>query len=690
MFWRDIPIVRILIPFVAGIVVGINFGSTWPWLVLLLSSTGLVAVILYSVKRIRRSRQWGRVFNVMLFFFFACLGLITLRQNTSILRPNHFGHQLDSATHATVVVKEPPVEKARSYKIEVRVEGLAARNTKPVEGRALLYLPKVQDVASIEYGDVLLIENRFDTIDPPMNPGQFNYKRYLSFHNIYHQAYLPEGSWEQVDEGRGSKFWSFLFGLRTKLLDFIETRFESPREKGVASALLLGYRDKLDDETIRAYSSTGAMHVLAVSGLHVGIIFLVLNYLLRFLNRHGGVKRLLKPALLLLGIWLYACITGLSPSVQRAAVMFSFIVLGNALGRHNNIYTSICASALFLLAYDPYLITEIGFLLSYSAVIGIVFIQPRLYRRLYFKNRLLDWAWAISCVSIAAQIATFPIGLLYFHQFPTFFLISNLLVIPAATVILYAGMLMFLVIPLAPVAKAIAFLLEKFIWLLNEGIAAIDALPMSLITGVHFTRLETVLLYGLVIFGLAFLVLRKRFHLQLALGSGVAIAASLFVGNWQSASQQLITVYHVPGHSAINLITANRSRIFGDSALLADADKMLFHIEHHLWELGVNKEQRIPNGLNTDLNSIGNKNVLRLTKPLPDKPGSDQIQVDIIVVSGSPWLEVERLQDFFDFERVVFDSSSPRWLTAKWQRKCEAIGIASHDVNSEGAYIQKL
>ena len=248
-------------------------------------------------------------------------------------------------------------------------------------------------------------------------------------------------------------------------------------------------KDELDFEVKQAYAAAGAMHVLAVSGLHVGIIFLILNTLLAILDT-SKKGRIVKAIILLISLWSYAMITGLSPSVLRAATMFSFVIMGTVLNRSSSIYNTLAASAFFILIINPNLLFEVGFQLSYVAVLGIVYLQPLIYKRIYTRWWLLDKVWAITAVSIAAQIATLPLTLFYFNQFPVYFMLSNLLVIPSAAVILILGILLFIASPIPFISESIGWVLNKFIEGLNFGIKEIEVLPNSLIEGLSINVLE--------------------------------------------------------------------------------------------------------------------------------------------------------------------------------------------------------
>lgn len=216
-------------------------------------------------------------------------------------------------------------------------------------------------------------------------------------------------------------------------------------EYSVAAAILLGYDDELPPELRQNYVTAGSMHVLCVSGLHVGIIFLVFSTILSFLDKYGAVFKILKFCILLLIMWTYAFIAGLAPSILRATIMISFIVIGKIIKRNGVIINSIAASAFVILAIEPEDLFNIGFQLSYAAVIGIVVLQRPIYNVFYIKNKILDKIWELTSVTLAAQFATAPFTIFYFNQFPLYFWLSNLFMTPLSTVVIIGGMIMLLV-----------------------------------------------------------------------------------------------------------------------------------------------------------------------------------------------------------------------------------------------------
>lgn len=698
-FWNKFPIIRALVPFLLGIILTINLQVYFPaagWIVLGCVGCGLALAFILD-KSAKRHFRWRAVNGAILSTLFFFSGVYLTNVKTDIHQPDFYGHSLAGKDVAVVKVIEEPVEKARSVKLEVAVEKLIDSNSiTETSGKAIIYLRKSNKSDSVAYGVVLRVQNNFQAVAPPANPNEFNYRKYLSFHNIYYQAFASPEDYQVVQKGQGSPFISRFLDVRQYLLGVLDEHFTAQKEKSVASALLLGYRDLLDDETIRSYSSTGAMHVLAVSGLHVGIIYLVLNFLLRFLTFSRRADKFLKPALLISLIWCYAIITGLSPSVVRAATMFSFVTVGNAFGRHNNIYSSIAASAFLLLCFNPYYITEVGFLLSYLAVIGIVYFQPKFYKLLYVRNIILDKVWAITCVSLAAQIATFPIGVLYFHQFPTLFFVSNLVVIPAAMIILYLGLSLFFLSVTDiwyPLEFLCAVYLEGAIWTLNGLIGLIENIPSSLIQGITITILEAYLIYALVITVAHFFANRRRYSLMLSLGLIIVLFMSFSWRNIQNSMDNSLVIYKVNGATAMDFTVGKKTLFVADSALIHDEDKLLFHVKHNWWKKGISSPDlayldKMENDGRPVLLSYGQDDIAIIDRPL-DKLDTLGKKVKYVLLRNSPYIDLQELAERVEFEQLIVDASNNYRSRGYWRRQAEELNISLVDVAEEGAFTAK-
>ena len=362
--------------------------------------------------------------------------------------------------------------------------------------------------APFQYGDVLAIHGKPFQIPNPKNPHEFNYAKYMRDHGFIFQHFVTNERIKHISSDAGNPVMSAIYRTRGHFHSILESRIESKRERAVASALLLGKKDDLDSETKQAFATAGAMHVLAVSGLHVGVIYLFLLWGLKaFKSRNIEVWVL--PFVSVLTLWFYALLVGFSPSIFRAVVMFTVIILGKSLNRQVNIYNSISVSAFILLLANPMNLFSVGFQLSYLAVIGIVFVYDKLYPTLIAPNWLLDKIWSLSCISIAAQLATAPISIYYFNQFPTFFLFSNLIVIPVAFLVMILGILL-LFIGTLDISQWLGLFLEVILKWLNLSVSGIQALPGSKINWLFLSPIQVLLIYVVIGSALIFLFYKKK------------------------------------------------------------------------------------------------------------------------------------------------------------------------------------
>ena len=526
-----------------------------------------------------------------IYYFFLFLGfgyLITALQNET-QNPNHYSHFISENAYYSGVLLSDPIPTKRAFRLEIELTERVTETTTSTEGKVFIYVPKNDEYAAFHIGDIVLFKSNLKEPSPPLNPHEFDYQNYLQLHQIYAQSYAS--SLKKIGVAPFS-FNRIIGSIRRFLLNKIDNMPLSVEEKSVASALLLGYRYLISDGTQQAFAGAGAMHVLAVSGLHVGILFIITATILGLDKKHPQRNNWKKVVLSILIIWSYAALTGLSPSVTRAAVMFSFIGFGNLFKRKPGIYQAIAASAFFLLAINPNYLFEVGFQLSYAAVLGIVYIQPKIYHLFDFKRIVwIDKIWAITTVSIAAQAATFPLSIYYFHQFPLFFIVSNLVVIPTAYLLMSYGLgLLTLSIIISPPA----FLILPFKWLLMlmiKSVELVESLPHSVVYQLNFTRTELVLAMVLVIAIVEVVWHKKKNALVIGMLSLFAFFSLTGFARYQQKRAKQVTIYSIPKTTAIEFTVANASMFYGDKILLEDEDKMLFHVRHNQWAKNVSSKQ---------------------------------------------------------------------------------------------------
>lgn len=350
------------------------------------------------------------------------------------------------------------------------------------KGEVLLYHKSLLDLSP---GDLVWIWGGPQKISPPSNPQEFDYRNFMLNQQISHQHFVSDQI-TLVGKLREFPIENFFMRLRSGIMEGIDRKFTDPKSNQIAKALLLGQKKILDKDISEAYSTAGAMHVLAVSGLHVGIIY---GFFFLFFKPYRLSKpyRIFYLALIILLIWAYAMLTGMSASVMRAATMFTLMAMAQMNSRNPSIFNPIALSSLILLVFDPFLLYAVGFQLSYTALLGIVLIQPLLVGLWLPKTRLIEYGWQITTVGIAAQLATFPISGYYFHSFPVYFLLSNLIAIPGAFLIMSFGVpyMIFNSVPL--MGSVLAWITEKAISIVNYLIFWIQELPFSKISDLYLS-----------------------------------------------------------------------------------------------------------------------------------------------------------------------------------------------------------
>ena len=570
---EKIPVVlKLLLPLIIGILVGYFYHISISFWVVVFFTVLLVVASLPPISRSYYVRKSIGIFILPLFF---SLGIFLEKLNDSRTNDSYFIEKSnpDSLNFYHLRITEPPVVKSEWIKCEVEVE---ATNDMSSNGIAQLYLEKNDTSEKLKYGDLLYANVQFFEINEPSNPKEFNYKEYLRIHDIHHQAFIRQTQWVKV-RNDANPFFEFIFGVRNKCNSILETSGMSTENIAVAKALIIGDKELIDDELMLSYAASGALHVLAVSGLHVGIIMLILNFFLSPIKRLKNGK-ILFIILVVLGVWFYSVLTGLSPSVLRAAVMFSFVIIGNELQRDTSIYQSLLVSAMLLILIDPHIIFKIGFLLSYLAVFGIVFFHPKIFALLHFKNFILRKTWQISSISIAAQIATFPLGIYCFQQFPNFFLIANLIVIPVSFVILVGGIayLVFVAIPF--LNDVLLFILDWSVWALNVSVKWVEELPFSVYWGISIEWFDVLLLYGF-IFSLTFSILNRSKKLLLLSFYLLTLTVGLnYYAKYKSINENKIVIYSIKNEIAIDIFFGQKICFFASENLVNDENKMRYHI----------------------------------------------------------------------------------------------------------------
>lgn len=705
--WNPYPFFRLIVPFVLGILASIYSGLHFDLshhFYLVFAILFMIPVLLsYFVKSWQM--RWVPGMLTTIFLFLAGFSLTVY--HTPKYHPLNISNHEETRGVILMRITEPLTEKTNSYKTTGELLSVIDSGDKrPLSGEVLIYFEKDSLVKSLRYGDKIIVNARISEVSAPGNPHQFNYKRFLANSGIYHQVYLSSDRWRKTGENQVNPVFEFAYSARQKLLYMLKENGLHGDEYAVVSAILLGYDDFMDRELRDKYAGAGALHVLCVSGLHVGIIFLILSFILKPLSRNKTL-RYLKMALLLLSIWVYAFITGLSPSVMRAGIMFSLFAWRESRREKSNPYNILAASAFILLAIDPWMITKIGFQLSYSAVLAIISLFSPIYSLMPVKNMLLDYFWKLTVVSIAAQIGTFPFAIFYFHQFPTYFFITNIVVIPLVWLILNLGILVLVV---SAFSTLVSLYLSSALWFLlvalNRSVEYIDALPGSTLQGLVISFGQVVIIYSAIILLSRAFITRNAILLIIGSSVMVLLGLSLSMDRLNRLQQKEIIVYHAGRNTGIDFISGSKAWFLADSALMHDDQTIDFNISGNRIYSGVRSVSQIELGDSATavVDSSGaafhlyapgfvcfeGKRIALLgsdhQKHKPDKP----MDVDVLILSGKPVLTMEEIRAEFDFENLILDVSLAPWLARRWKPYCDSIGIRCHNVRTEGSFIMEI
>jgi competence protein ComEC len=544
------PFIRILIPFITGILIysenALNINVIFP---LLISLGVLVLVFLKNKKRSAQQSKWVYLLVSDCFLFltgFYCCYLYNIKNDQS-----YFGHYVNAEQQNWVgVIKDLPVEKEKFCKVLIEVRTIGQQQQ--LTGNVIVYLKKPVDLSILEPGNYFRIQSNFIQPKPPLNPHEFDYKTFLERKNIYYQSFVDPENFELTNKEKNFSLLNFGLSIKQKVKTCFETSGLNKEIAQLCTALLTGYDDEINPDTINAFAHSGTLHVLSVSGLHTGILYAVLIFLLGWIDKHGK-HQFIQLIIISLALWSFALITGFSPPVLRAVIMLNLIAIGRAYYSYSTQHSVniLAVSAFLILIVDPLLVYDTGFLLSYSAVLGILYFEPLFTPLVNSRYRPVNKIWQLTSVSLAAQISTLPLTLFLFHQFPLWFVFSNLVVIPLCTIIMFLGIILLFklnfIVPLINLCGSVIFycihLTDK------QGAGYIDTIDF----GWRDLFFLTALIFGIILF------MKQRIYIYLA---GAAVLLILWqlsslseISEKRSASH--IGIYHVNKQMAVDIKNAN-------------------------------------------------------------------------------------------------------------------------------------
>lgn len=693
------PFIRLTIPLIVGIVLALLLPMPqWVgWS--LLGVSAVCFVVFKHIPKYNIALATGISVNV----FLIAVGLLLASFNVE-------GEAKDTlAGYKGFVIGEvadDPKIKENNVSIEINVSAIRDGDEwLETSGRTLLYLEKDSASVLLRTGDRIVFSPELSGIENKGNPEEFDYRKYLAYNMIFSSDYLAGDDWRLVDD-EAVGFRPKLSRLRMKLVGLLRDFGLSDDELGVMSAMTMGYSDILSDEIRHAYSSAGAMHILAVSGLHVGIIYGIIVFLLSFIK--NDKLNWLKVLITITLIWLYALFTGLSPSVSRASLMFSLMSLGKLQKNSPGSLNAVFASMFILLVINPYNLVNIGFQLSYSAVIGIIILQPRLYAIFEVKNKFLDWIWSLTTVSVAAQLATMPLCFYYFHQFSNYFLLTNYVMIPISTIAIWTCFIFFAVSWIPYISTAVAYCLSWLAKAMNYACLTIEGLPFSTAQDIYIDVPQMILLFAIIVLFVTFFFFTKRYsHLFAAVAMCVILAATNLWQSVEASSQKTLVVYNISKTTAINIIDGTDNIMFANLDSI-QPEKIEFTAKNNWLKKGLDREKYVnlssgKENLLSTITTIDNRKVFFKHKfidydglklyvlddnfmPIDDE-SCGKVDVDYVVLADSPYVTLEEVAEHFNFKKIIIASSNSISRCEAWDAEKVDLGYIVHDVRKDGAFI---
>lgn len=690
-FWKTAPFTRLLPPLIAGILLqeyaDLPVLTGWG---LLVSSGFIYSLISLTGLSVQFRLRTGNGLCIHALLFAA--GMLLVFYSNIRNSPAWINNYYSEENIVLATIEEPLSEKTNSYKANASVREVIRGNGESVfvKGNVLLYFQKDSSLSNLHYGNQIAFKKTLQPIKNSGNPGSFNYQQFCDFRNISHQVFLRPGEFVVLKIENQNLFKKFLFAIQHKLVEILSKNISGEKEAGLAEAMLIGYKDDLDKNLLQSYSNTGVIHIIAISGLHLGLIYAILSLLCRPLGKRN-VAKWVRPVIIISGLWLFSLAAGGSASILRAAVMFTCLVLGESISRKSSVYNSLALSAFLLLCYNPYWLWDVGFQLSYAALLSIVLFMKPIYNSLFIKNKMLDAVWKLVAVTLAAQILTIPLGLYHFHQFPVLFLVANIIAVPVSSIILLGEIICCALAFIPVLAQWLGIILHWIIFALNTFIETIDRFSFAVMDGFQISSGQLLLVY-ITIGGFSWWLLqKKKSGIALGLIAGLWFTALRTHSFWQASQQQKMIVYNIPKYQAIDFVCGRTFVFKGDNQLKENSFLQNFHLKPSRTLHRISPQNSIANlNLSSHFISFGNKVILLADSSLAviSLPGS--LRVDILLLTKNPQVYISQLCKKIKPQLIIIDASSPLWKINRWKQECARLGLAFHSVSDHGAFVLNL
>jgi|GEM_PF-1349092 len=584
--WDHITFIRLAIPFIVGIYILKN--SVWPWYIFVLIILLIIPLLsIWLRKRPVTAYRWDWVFGLLITLLFFFLGGWRIQQYPHLYHIHYFNKGAkEEEKILSVRFSEDGEAKKNYFRAQAQIDFIYEEGKWiPACGNILVYIQKSLSIKIPDYGDHY--ELRGKIVSPPkaLNPHQFDYANYLSDNNVFDIVYIKEDADIQFIKTGGNPFFRFSYFLRRHCIATLH-KFIAPEFFPLAAALIVGVKDYLDPEHYEVFSHTGTMHILAVSGLHVGLIYMSLAWLLSFFFTTAKSKKW-QSIITIAAIWIFGAITGFEAAILRAVVMFSFLEIGKMQKKMTDSFNILSVAAFFLALINPLSVFSLSFILSFGAIIGILYFYPIVYEWIKVNNIFAQKIWELCSMSLAAQITTLPIIIYYFHQFPFLFLLTNLIAIPISNIIVIGGLLLCCFSFVPGLSDFLGINLNGLLHFFYYPLYWIEKIPWVNMQGLHFHKSLVGLYLILLIVWAAMRESNVKLRIRKAvlLPGALILLTGLVVYNYYIRHLNTITIYADRGMSLLEITRGNQAYYYPDS-LHRDSilQKMAFSISgNHLY-----------------------------------------------------------------------------------------------------------
>lgn len=663
------PTITIVLFFVLGIVINFFWRLDTTWIAI----TTLIILIVFGIHfRLSNKHFFQKIyFSLFTCLLSFCIGMLTHSLHDHRGYKNHYSYSTTDVDVLKGTISERLKPNAYAEKYYFKITRL---NEKKVFGKILLTVPKRVRAKQFNAGDKLFLKGKLTPIAKSFNPYQFDYASYLEKQNVFHQLHLKSGTYLKTGTNHNLDYYAETY--RNKLLNSFEIHHFPKNVNLIIDALLLGQRQDMDSQMSNNYTNAGVIHILAISGLHIAILYALLLFILKPLN-HFKKGKLPQFIIIIAFLWIFAFLSGLSASVVRSVVMFSLISFGLYINRSGNIYNILAVSMLIILLCNPNFLFDVGFQLSYIAVFSIIWLQPFYSAFKPSRFKLVNYFVDLLTISFAAQIGVLPLSLYYFHQVPLLFFLANLVVIPLSSFVLILGIA---VLAFNFIAPNLAILLGKLlgfaIEIMNQYIAWIASFETFVIKDIPFSFSLVLIFYVMLIAMVLWLYEKEYSKLILFLSSSFFFQILILFTLWQSKQASEFIVFNNKKSPLLAEKRNDKIRVYSnDSSPKENKNLKAYSCGNFNQTLEVQPLQNVLFYDNRKILVIDSLGIYSLNQ----KP-------DILLLIQSPKVNLNRVIETIHPNAVIADATNYKSYVNRWKSTCETKKIPFHATAEKGFY----